>query len=481
MSNHIEIGNIRPRVRYVANGTNREFSFPFPIFEPTDINVYLNDVLINSGFSVEDAGKSEGGKIVFKTEPAQETVVTILRNLEIKRTTDFQEGGAFRAKVINHELDYQTACIQQLEENFKRAVMLAPYAADHNLSLPLPEKGKALIWDPDGNGLSNSTVKPDDLENTCKEYCNQAQNAAETAINVADGMEDLLQQTTNKASDAATSALEAAESAIRAENNFHGFLGSVMFAARTDVPENHLPADGQVWTSAQFPDFYNHLLSGREKTVSFEQWSALSEANDGNVGCYGLDIENQKFRMIALSDTLLRATTENSETGMSTPHVSGVDAENPACRETAYRAFVQVYTGVVDPSLLSAAELMSKFAECCSIDAHNLTTEGKDRLITLGIPDYRTIEEIKYTLNTPILADDHLCLIAVATSGGSAINVSLCDSLGNLISPRSILTAHTGANTLTATNGFVKKGEYFMVVKAVGAATFFKTYLYGEN
>ena len=165
MSDDIIIDAVSPRVRYVADGTTTAFSFVFPIFSEQDMNVYIDDTLIKSGYSVTGAGNSEGGEVVFASAPQNGKIITLLRNLEIKRTSDFQESGAFRAKAINHELDYQIACLQQLNEQISRSVSFPPYSESAQMvKLPVPENGKAIVWDQNGASLRNSNLAYDELE-----------------------------------------------------------------------------------------------------------------------------------------------------------------------------------------------------------------------------------------------------------------------------------------------------------------------------
>ena len=165
MNDDIIINAVSPKVRYVADGTTQAFSFVFPIFTDQDMNVYVNDTLIKSGYSVTGAGSSEGGEVIFNTAPQKGQIITLLRNLEIKRTSDFQESGAFRAKAINHELDYQIACLQQLNEQISRGVSFPPYSETAQaVNLPVPESGKAIVWDTNGISLRNSNLAYDDLE-----------------------------------------------------------------------------------------------------------------------------------------------------------------------------------------------------------------------------------------------------------------------------------------------------------------------------
>ena len=85
MSEHIRIGDIAPRVHYVADGVQTAFTYPFPIFEPRDIEVLGNNAPANYGYVVEGAGQSGGGTIRYAEPPAAGTRLTILRRLAFER------------------------------------------------------------------------------------------------------------------------------------------------------------------------------------------------------------------------------------------------------------------------------------------------------------------------------------------------------------------------------------------------------------
>ena len=153
---HITVGDISPRIQYLADGTQTVFTYPFPIFKPADMTVYLGDALQNTGFAVAGAGQSGGGTVTFATAPAKGRVVTLRRRLAIARTTDFQQSGVFRSRVLNDELDYQTAALQQINEQMSRTLSRAPTStATTPLILPEPEADKLLGWNDDATELEN--------------------------------------------------------------------------------------------------------------------------------------------------------------------------------------------------------------------------------------------------------------------------------------------------------------------------------------
>jgi hypothetical protein len=138
MAEHITIGETAPRIQYLASGTDGSFTYPFPVFHPSDIAVYLGIAEAIDGFVVLGAGRSEGGTVVFDTPPAAGTVITLRRRLTLGRVTDFQENGEFRAAVLNDELDAQAAGLQQVAEDLSRAIQFGP--ADTSPSPVLPPR-----------------------------------------------------------------------------------------------------------------------------------------------------------------------------------------------------------------------------------------------------------------------------------------------------------------------------------------------------
>ncbi len=168
MSEHIQIGDVSPRIQYVADGGATAFIYPFPIFEAADLLVHLDDVLQTSGYTVSGAGETAGGLATLAAAPPDGTVVTLTRRVPEERTTDFQEGGAFRAVVINTELDRVVCMVQQLRDDLSRSVLRpATSTSAASLALPDPAAGRALKWNAAGDGLSNSDGDPDAAQTAC--------------------------------------------------------------------------------------------------------------------------------------------------------------------------------------------------------------------------------------------------------------------------------------------------------------------------
>ena len=116
MDEHIRIGDVAPRVQYVADGVQTAFTYPFPIFEPADLEVRLGGAVPAGGFTVAGAGASEGGTVGFAAPPAAGHARHAAPPPGVARTTDFQDNGILRTRTLNDELDYQVAALQEVAD-----------------------------------------------------------------------------------------------------------------------------------------------------------------------------------------------------------------------------------------------------------------------------------------------------------------------------------------------------------------------------
>ncbi len=146
-SEHVKILPVSPAIQHVANGTQRAFSFPFAIFTAADIEVYLNSTKQSGNFTVAGLRVSSGGTVTFNTAPAAGVTVTLRRRMVLERTTDFMPYDKFRASVINDELDYLAAGLQQLAAEIDGCVRLAPEEIGTPAGLDLPARtARANKW-----------------------------------------------------------------------------------------------------------------------------------------------------------------------------------------------------------------------------------------------------------------------------------------------------------------------------------------------
>ena len=167
MTEHIKMPEVEPLVRYLANGVQTVFTYPFPIFASEDIHIYLDGAPQGSGFTVAGAGNTGGGTVTFDTAPANGLTVTIERRMPLERLTDYLEGGDFSAQSINTELDFLVAALQQVNRDQAAMLRYGEHETPGMVKLPdrVSRAGKALGFDGDGNPvpvtLAGSMASPD--------------------------------------------------------------------------------------------------------------------------------------------------------------------------------------------------------------------------------------------------------------------------------------------------------------------------------
>lgn len=151
------------RVTYTASGSSDTFAYPFRILSSADLLVYVDDVLqtLTTDYTVTGVDEEDGGNVVFVDNPAADSVVVIMRDMDYGRTAfDYQTSGSFRAETINRDLDSLALQIQQLAEKISRAPLLSVATVLAGLAFPSPGAGQYIRWNNDGTALEavSSTV-----------------------------------------------------------------------------------------------------------------------------------------------------------------------------------------------------------------------------------------------------------------------------------------------------------------------------------
>lgn len=129
------VNDTTPSVQYTATASQTTFAYPFEIFEDADLKVYqvsssgtpddTTDLLtLTTHYTVTGAGVDTGGDIVLVTGATSGDVITIKRDLAVKRTTDYQNLGDLASESFNDDLDKLVMMTQQNEEAFGRAISL---------------------------------------------------------------------------------------------------------------------------------------------------------------------------------------------------------------------------------------------------------------------------------------------------------------------------------------------------------------------
>jgi len=151
----ILINDTSPRSQYTATSGQTVFSVPFEFFSNADLLVYQNSTLktLTTHYTVTGAGVTGGGSITLVTGATVGDVITIVRDIPVKRVTDFPTSGPFNIDALNTDLDRLTAMIQERENQVSRVISLAQTDAAVNLYLPTAANraSKVMSFDSTGN------------------------------------------------------------------------------------------------------------------------------------------------------------------------------------------------------------------------------------------------------------------------------------------------------------------------------------------
>lgn len=118
------IADITPRIQYTASASQTAFDYPFPIFAEGDISVDVDGVVktLTTDYTVSGVGADAGGTVTLVSALDGDEIVTLYRETEIARTTDFAQNGPFSSTSHNDELDTIVIILQELKALIGRCI-----------------------------------------------------------------------------------------------------------------------------------------------------------------------------------------------------------------------------------------------------------------------------------------------------------------------------------------------------------------------
>jgi hypothetical protein len=256
------VNDVAPRVQYVANGATTVFTFPFAVIDAADLKVWFGDGDTASAHTVTGLRQTAGGEVQFAVPPPDGTRVTILRDMPVRRLTDFQDAGEFRASAINEELDRLAMMVQQVELKLDRAAALEPTTTPASLTLPAPASDGFIRWNSAATALIADGTVPAAVTTSATNAASAAASAsaasasqtaaASSAANAATSASSAATSATNSAASAgaaATSATAASASATTAAAHAATASAGSQFVAAAGTADAMTAAPGTAWTS----------------------------------------------------------------------------------------------------------------------------------------------------------------------------------------------------------------------------------------
>ena len=149
-----------------GDGITQTFSFPFKIFNKTDLQVYLinttgtvfGPLTLNSDYTVTISPTTEGGTVTFTTAPTVNWLTFIKRVEPLTQSLAIATEGPLPSKQIENQLDLQMMVDIQLNEAIARAIKFPPTSQLTNYNFPNPVANLAVGWDPTGTYLTNVSI-----------------------------------------------------------------------------------------------------------------------------------------------------------------------------------------------------------------------------------------------------------------------------------------------------------------------------------
>ncbi len=184
------------RIQYTTQTGQTIFTYPFLIFEDTDLLIYLRGpsdpvdppgelLTLNVDYTVQGADNENGGTITLTSAPVANSILTIERDVPATQLVDFTVGGKFTGETLNFVMDKLTLLIQQNEMLLEDRGLL--YLATEELgigqtTLPkLPPNTGAgnPIWT--ANGAGNLVAAVCDETTTCSTLRSELLSQTEAA------------------------------------------------------------------------------------------------------------------------------------------------------------------------------------------------------------------------------------------------------------------------------------------------------------
>lgn len=166
---------------FTGNGVQTVFPFEFRVFTGTEVSVYINSILQETGYSV--ALETVGGSVTLETPLATGSTLAIIRNVAFNQLTDLESGQAFFPDTLERAYDKLTMQTQQLKEGLSRTVIVPPddtVTDPASLLLSIAEAQAAAAASAASAAASAANIA--EAEETCEEYAQQAANMANKGL-----------------------------------------------------------------------------------------------------------------------------------------------------------------------------------------------------------------------------------------------------------------------------------------------------------
>lgn len=178
MATQVEDQN--PRNQYTATAGQTVFPYTFLTYFAEDLSVVKNGVTLalTTDYTISDVGNINGGDVTLTAGAAVGDKITIFRDMEFNRTTDYVDSGDFLADVVDQDFNRLWLAAQENRSKLGNVLQVAEDDDLTNINLPMdiPSKAdrrlKALGFDGEGNPVAVDVVTSDASDASQINYIN---------------------------------------------------------------------------------------------------------------------------------------------------------------------------------------------------------------------------------------------------------------------------------------------------------------------
>jgi hypothetical protein len=137
------------RINQAGDGVSTVFAFPYKFIQAADLKVYVNNVLITSGYTV-GTPTDTGANVTFSAAPANGSTIVLVSDPAKTQGSSLPSTGPFPAKTVETALDKLTLLVQRLGDLVGRTFTLSDgdtSAPSTTLPLVSTLKGTVLAFD----------------------------------------------------------------------------------------------------------------------------------------------------------------------------------------------------------------------------------------------------------------------------------------------------------------------------------------------
>ncbi len=140
------------KISYVGDGEAYCFAFAFPFFQPLDVHVAINEVILDSTeYNLQYDENMIGGIISFANPPVQNSRIDIFRKISLSRFIDYQPAAKIDPENLNADFNFILEAFRDLNSV---EISIAQWQNIHDNVVHQMDVIKELIEDKTGGGAA---------------------------------------------------------------------------------------------------------------------------------------------------------------------------------------------------------------------------------------------------------------------------------------------------------------------------------------